>query len=558
MKKFIILIVSSVFFLNLTLAEDKKIVAESEISEVTVFLDRAQITRFAEISLEPGEHKIIFEDLPNNIDERSIQANGKGDAILRGVKIETVLLDDEEKIDENAILEQKEKILDEIKKIKDEIEAAEIEKIFMENLMKKISDPGKKEEKNFEIDVEKWGQTLSFYRENIINLNQKIRDSEIQIREKNEQINALDQKIQFGKPQKTITKKQAEVIVETKKENKIVINISYIIYGPSWRPTYDLRVSSDSKKVALEYNAFVRQRSSENWENAKIKLSTAKPNLGGSHPELSPWFVDFFKPIFQRNFSKDDSYMKKKEIGMKNMMEPEAISDGDWNSIEEVLPTLEVEKAQVQTGATAEIFQIPGSHTILNDNSEHKLSILMENFPATFRYSTVPKLSQHAFLKTKIKNETDFSFLSGSLNVFLDNNFVSSSELKFVAPGSEFWTFLGVDESIKVEHKLLQKLEEQSGLLSKKNKIIYSYLIEIENNKKTNEEIVVFDQIPIPKNEKIIVNLIEPKFTKNTENLKKNEQNFLEWKFLLEPGQKLKIPFEFSIEYPEGEKISDI
>lgn len=43
----------------------------------------------------------------------------------------------------------------------------------------------------------------------------------------------------------------------------------------------------------------------------------------------------------------------------------------------------------------------------------------------SFEYETVPKLAAHAFLKAKVKNDTDYALLEGPANVFLDNNFVS-------------------------------------------------------------------------------------------------------------------------------------
>ena len=84
-------------------------------------------------------------------------------------------------------------------------------------------------------------------------------------------------------------------------------------------------------------------------------------------------------------------------------------------------------------------------------------------------------------------------------------------------PSEEFWTSLGIDEGIKVDYKFLKKYQKDEGLFSKKCKFIFEYLIIIKNNKKTSEEILVTDQIPISTHDDIKVDLIEPQYKEDTQ-----------------------------------------
>ena len=128
--------------------------------------------------------------------------------------------------------------------------------------------------------------------------------------------------------------------------------------------------------------------------------------------------------------------------------------------------------------------------------------------------------------------------------------------MEFKSPNEEFWTFLGMDEGIKVEYKSKQKSKENSSLFSKKtSNLLYENLVTLTNNKKTAVEIVVWDQLPIPKNKEISVELLEPKQF-NNKTLKKTNDDFLEWIYTLKPGEKLEIPFKFEIQYPKGRKIT--
>ena len=59
-----------------------------------------------------------------------------------------------------------------------------------------------------------------------------------------------------------------------------------------------------------------------------------------------------------------------------------------------------------------------------------------------------------------------------------------------------------IDEGIKVERKLLHNKKGESGFIRKGKDRIYEYLFEITNNKNSDIEIVLWDQLPISENEK--------------------------------------------------------
>jgi hypothetical protein len=62
---------------------------------------------------------------------------------------------------------------------------------------------------------------------------------------------------------------------------------------------YDARVDSATGKVELLYNALIqliRQKTSEDWSDVRLVLSTAKPGRNARMPDLEPAFVDFKIP----------------------------------------------------------------------------------------------------------------------------------------------------------------------------------------------------------------------------------------------------------------------
>ena len=72
MKK-VILMLALISFQSFIYADEKEV--ESKISDVTVFLQGAYISRTADIQLLKGTSELIFKGLSTQLDARSIQVN---------------------------------------------------------------------------------------------------------------------------------------------------------------------------------------------------------------------------------------------------------------------------------------------------------------------------------------------------------------------------------------------------------------------------------------------------------------------------------------------------
>lgn len=86
----------------------------------------------------------------------------------------------------------------------------------------------------------------------------------------------------------------------------------------------------------------------------------------------------------------------------------------------------------------------------------------------------------------------------------------------------------------------------------------YDYRITLTNNKASAEDIVIWDQLPISSHEKIQIQLLEPNYRADSDELKKNDLNYLEWYYQLKPGEKRVIPFSFVVEHPLGMTVEGL
>ena len=531
---------------------------QSIIDSVTVFKDRALVERVAKTELKKGDHKIVFENLPLGIDPDSIQINGSANVILQDVKLKNVYLKSSSDTERKELEDESQRLKELIAEIKDNVENLNGQKIFLQNMAATASESQKKSIFVL-MPPEKLLANLEYYRKSLDKTDTQIRKL---LKEKTDLKDSLqiiiNEQDRFNN--KGLTEMlQLELSLFVEEDTNVHLKLSYIIFNASWKPVYDLRASSTEKKMNVSYNAVVSQKTGEKWDDVHLKLSTAQAHLSATQPELSPWFIDFYVEPVIRSYSEDDMMFSK--AGMKRSkkkMAPKVAAKLDMMMAEEVAMPMAKPVAKVETGATSVVFAIPGINSIIDNGEEHKVGISVFEFEADFQYNSVPKMSPFAFLTAKVKNTSDFPMLAGKTNVFLDNNFVTNSHIPLVAPNEEFKTSLGIDEGIKIEHKLLNKFHKDEGLFSKKAKISYEYKIIVKNNKGSDEKIVVEDQIPISQNNDIKVELVEPKYKEDTEFLKISESKFLKWKINLKAEEEYIIPIKFLVEYPQEETVVGI
>ncbi|KAI8792407.1 protein F37C4.5 [Biomphalaria glabrata] len=223
------------------------------------------------------------------------------------------------------------------------------------------------------------------------------------------------------------------------------------------------------------------------------------------------------------------------------------------------MPALGFRPVEVSESTTSTTYEIARQSTIPSDNTEHKVTVAIIELKPTLSYLSVPKVVPHAFLQAKVVNNSSYTLLSGRTNIFLDNSFVAKAEIKAVAPKEEFECSLGVDPSIRVDYKPLNKVSSQSGLISKSNTTTYEQNIEIKNLHNYAIKIVVRDNLPRSLDEKIKVTLLLPqidnKHPEKNEKVKLTKSNHLEWDLDIKEMDKVDIVLKYAVEHPASEDV---
>jgi len=526
----------------------------STITAVTVYADRALVTRTATVDLPAGDQAVSFERLPAALDDDSLHVAGSssvratlGDVTSTPVFPERTPDDRVRALQDELKGEQRQ-----LRVLNDEAAAVERERVLVGHMADAATQmtPGKDGTAPGRMQPAEMQQLLDFYGPALVKLAgeaQKLDDERDPLKEKIAATTA--QLRQWGEPSGRSTK-TVTVRVTMAAAGKLELKLNYVLAGARWAPSYEVRVTSGDHQVAFRYSGVVTQATGEDWPGVALTLSTARPAVGGAAPELAPWYVDQVQletGSVLKNF-------RQRKAAAPLLAEGEALRAGANAMDAPEAFTVQAPDAAVAAGATSASFRIPGQVDVPSDNAPHQETVAQLSFAADLSYEATPKVTPAAFLSAAVTNSSDYPILAGPIAVFLDEIFVANSRTKTVMPTEKFNLALGVDEGIAVERKLLNRFTEDQGLITKQKRVTYDFLIKVANHRRDAVKLVLHDQIPVSRQEKIEVAQLEP----SADKVKPDAQGLLTWTLELAPGEKQEIPLKFSVTYPTDVPISGL
>jgi uncharacterized protein (TIGR02231 family) len=536
--------------------------ANSRISAVTVYRDRAIITRTATTQLAAGERVLSFENLPAALLDQSLQASGRGvaGATILDVSAQTVFTEatsnQQVKDLETQIKEvqRQRRVLDDRGKVLEE-QRAYVQRMLQSSTTNGPAGPAGAPARP---TLDEWQKLFAYSEETLGKINAEQQKLDVDREPLQAKQTALEQQLNQlrgarGRQSKTIT-----VRLSLTTPGQLDVALQYSVPSAGWTPSYDARLRSADRAVELSYYGIVRNGSGEDWNSVALTLSTARPSVGGGAPELRPWIADIARPAAPLpqpiaggarggGGGRGAAPAATQEFSVRDGL---SVSDSRLAKSE-----TDVLNAEVEAGATSATFKIPVNVSVPGNNTTQKVAINVGRLAATLQYQSTPKMLEAAFLNANATNTSEYPLLAGPMNTFLDDTFVAASSLKTVMPGEKFDLALGVDDGIAVKRRLVNRFTEDTGLTSKTRKTTYEILVTITNNKKTAEQVAFKEPTPVSRDEKIVVKVITPQekdlgTPASPKEVTREEDGKLVWRLSMKAGEKRELSLKLSIEHP--------
>jgi len=542
---------------------------EAPIKEVTVYSDRALVTRRGSIQLEAGEHELRVNNLPQFLRD-SLRAAGRGTKGIRilNVDVSTAFLSRPPEAELVSLQDELERLVQKQQLLEARRNALNDRRQWLRALGEQSRDFARGLAQG-QMKPQDCADFFSFAANQALQDAEAAQGLEVEMKQVQQEIAAKKRELAQKQGDTLADRLAAVVTVALADAGEFELELSYLVQGAAWHPQYDVRVQMSGEQsegdVELTYVGVVQQSTGERWENVGLSLSTARPSLAAVLPELDPLYLNVYTPPIPRPMNVPAVPMRAARARIASTaagnQQPMAMADmvasGEAAFEEEQEEQLAFMQADVATAAveqtgTALIFRVGRSVDIPSDGSPHKTTIARDDLPCTFDYVSAPLIDEQVHLRGAITNTSERVLLNGEANIFLGGEYVGATKVKTTAPAEKFKVFLGIDDGIKVKRELIERSVEKGNALQVNiRRITYGYRITVHNYAAAARQVVIRDRLPVSQHERVKVKVqsIQPAPTERT------KLELMTWKFPLAAGAEQKIEYRFVVEHPQDLRV---
>jgi uncharacterized protein (TIGR02231 family) len=534
-------------------------IVKATTSDVTVYAQGAQLFQKASYSISSGTSEIIIEGISPRIDQNSIQVKATGSVVILDTKY-TIYYPEPKAVtleglplkirnDIKFLEDSLDKIAYEILDYQSEIDVLNATKTILNNNgmvkgMGKVND-----------SINLLKETVNYYMVKMVEINKSLSSLNQKKADKLKKQSAMQMRLQKLKQYQDSEGEVDEIgpihrIVVTLTSKEAVsgkLNISYLVSSCGWTPMYDLRSDGLTSKINLTYKAKIYQNSGLDWDEVNLSISTNDPYQNKTKPDLHPWYIDYY--VYRNDYYNYNAPAMEEKMVMgytNSLSNTRALEDVDNVTIAQYSSDF----TQVIRQLNSVEFKIDLPYSIKSDGQEHMVLIKVADLSADYTYYSVPKLDNGVYLVAQLSKLDQLGLVPAQANIFFDGTYIGETYIDPTTIEDTLNLSLGKDPNIIVKRNLLKEESKEKIIGDKKEKTM-SYSIEAKNQKATEIDIIILDQLPITQNGDIEIEKLD--IGKATID---ESTGIIQWKFSMKSKESRKMNFSYRVKYSKDYTIT--
>lgn len=509
--------------------------AESQIAEVTLYRDQAQVVRSVEVPAGQGPIEVVVTGLPEQILGSSLFAEGGEQVDVRAVRFRQRVVGQEPR---EEIRELDDQILAKSEEMEANTAMQQLVQSHLSYLSKLegfVAPTATAELSQGVLDAEQLRETTQFIYEERAEATRQMLALRSEARVLQRDFATLQQQRNqiAGRSQNVV--REAVLFLDRREAGASTVRLTYQVGNCGWAPSYNVRGDLEQGTIRLEYNAIIRQMTGEDWEGVTLTLSTATPMISASGPAMAAFPVSLVPGSPRRPadavpgrggmngaFAADEAADLGREYNQLQQLQLDAALsnsnavnladnlDASWRGNEfaarrQVLELsaglAAIEQAEHVAGGPVRgvsISYVLDAPVTLQSRSDQQMTRVMQSEMAgEFYHVASPVLTSFVYREAEIENSSGRDLLNGPVSVYLDGRFVGRTEMVSVTRGQKFVIGFGADPQLHTKRELVSRDEDAQG---GNTLLAFEYRLSIENYSDTPAQVRLMDRIPTFRN----------------------------------------------------------
>jgi uncharacterized protein (TIGR02231 family) len=532
----------------------------SRITKVTVYSDRALVSREAQVALTTEPQIFRFTKLPGWVDEGSVRAATSAGKII-DVTVERRFLARSTDEGFRKVEVEHKKLLQRLQALDDELAILHSQKSHVESIRIFSTDKLSKDAVMHDIKVDTYGQVVDFVTDTLRKTATAKRNIEFERQQLAPEVEASTRNLEELARLTKLEETTVSVAVQGTSAANGTLTLTYATPGATWEPMHEVRASNaDPDNVELNSFAVVTQTTGEDWTLAELSFSTQSSSESEKIPELEMMALGKTQETtrsFTRQITSFSSAQKKFEEQNRhwnrmNQATSQRISEMERfeQSYSDNLAMLERTQSKtvaifqgLQTRGTTAHFTAKDPAIVRSDGRSIRLRIGSSRIKAKRQIIAAPEESLNAAVTLDLNNKTQQPILPGTVARYQDGAFLGMTDVDFVAKDEDFSVFFSVADQIK----LTRELDKHQSSLSRKerNRMQLAFISTAKNLSDRRVTLVLAERIPVSENTDIRVTNVKIGPTE-----KPDAKGIVRWTVTLEPKEQREFRISYQVDYP--------
>ena len=406
--------------------------------KVTVLEDRALVERRGEVPLVAGAQRLVIEGLSPLAVDRSLQAKLSGGTVSQA-RIRRAM----KPYRPEALREHRTELGRRVAEREQELLRAEAEEERRRHRHTLLLNAHEDVFRSISEDAGSGQDRPEVWRQQLATIRREVDTAEAALRDTSREVAQLRARLQEARSALAGTEREearldvhAELEVGHPAGGSTTLSVTYLVPCAAWRPAYRATLERGEKgeTVTLECEAVVWQRTEEEWKDAELAFSTARPTLGASPPRL----------VEDRLWLRDKTEREKQVVEVSIREEViQTTGEGGVVRRDEGLPGMD---------DGGEPLTLAAQHraTVPSDGEPHRVPLFRFSAPAASELLACPELSPLVHRVARFDNTGPSVLLAGPVDLVRTSGYVGRAPLRFTGRGERVKLGFGSEDALRV------------------------------------------------------------------------------------------------------------
>lgn len=477
----------------------------SQIDLVTLYADRATVTRTRFVKLEAGVSELSFEGLLPWLTEKELSAEVRAGS-ARVLAVKTLSAAEHDARERGGLLREAGAIRQSI----DEV-AARIQGFLKAKAQLATALMGE--------DGDEVG-SVSVVRSRLDHLHRSERELDAAIEREEARAAALDDRLVpiLKKLERPVPAGQTVVVeLRCQKAGSAEIALHYPVANVRWSPQYVARYFPAVDQLELECHALISQSSGEPWQEVALRLSSSPDARRSEAPPVAPWVL-------------------------RSGPELAAILDEKPNDrLTAVFGDEEEESTDLLSVA---------DRVSLEDGGQTRVILHVQRSAVERAYRVIPRLDGHVYRSVLLPAWEGPALPEGPVSCFIGEAYVGSARLDELRPGQPLRLGMGVERGLRAQRVLVDRQRHEDEPEPGQTAYSFHYRVYLTNDAAEAATVEIVEQFPTlgPGAGEVVLDLATSSQGQLGE--VNDRDGTLSWRVEISPRGMVMIDLKFSIYLP--------